>query len=320
MLFPKNPEETELTSLRLHSLSDSGLIRFSGEDAPAFLHGQLSCDVNALTSNASTYGSYCTPKGRVLATFLLWRSEQRFFMQLPSSLREPIRKRLSMFVLRSRVRAEDVTEAFALFGLSGEGAPELLVHVFGEAPESVHEVKDRDGTVLIKLPVDRFEVAVPVEKAAAVAGKLRQQAAPAAPHEWDLLDIRAGIPVITPATQEEFVPQMVNLDLIGGVSYTKGCYPGQEIVARMHYLGRLKQRMYRARVESEMAPQLGGKLYSAETGEQSCGTIVNAAPAPEGGHEVLAVIQMTSAETGDVRWKALDGPLLEISSLPYPLN
>ena len=140
------------------------------------------------------------------------------------------------------------------------------------------------------------------------------------PQHWDWLDIRAGIPVVGPATQEAFVPQMANLDLIGGVSFTKGCYPGQEIVARMHYRGTLKQRMYLANVGGTQLPQPGDKLFSPEFGEQACGTIVNGAPSPEGGQDVLAVIQIASAEKGAVHWKSPNGPALKFMQLPYPLS
>jgi folate-binding Fe-S cluster repair protein YgfZ len=110
---------------------------------------------------------------------------------------------------------------------------------------------------------------------------------------------------------------MVNLDLIGGVSLSKGCYPGQEIVARMHYRGTLKQRMYLANIPGSDAPRPAEKLYSPDFGEQACGTIVNAARSPEGGHDVLAVIQIASAEKGDLHWKMPQGPALTLKPLPY---
>jgi folate-binding protein YgfZ len=134
-----------------------------------------------------------------------------------------------------------------------------------------------------------------------------------------LLEIRAGIPVVTPTTQEAFVPQMVNLDLIGGVSFEKGCYPGQEIVARMHYRGTLKQRMYLAHVAGTDSPQAGDKLYSPAFGAQASGTIVNAARSPEGGHDLLASIQIASAAKGEVHLKSPDGPALQLLPLPYPV-
>jgi folate-binding protein YgfZ len=192
--------------------------------------------------------------------------------------------------------------------------------MFGDAPHAPREVKNAEGATLIRLPADRFEIVVPVEKSATILDALGNEAAQAGHEVWDWLDIRAGIPVITPATQEEFVPQTVNLDLIGGVSFTKGCYPGQEIVARMHYLGRLKQRMYLAHIGSDAAPRPADRLYSADMGEQSSGMIVNAAPAAQGGYDVLAVMQITTIEGGNtVHWKIPDGPALAFLALPYPV-
>ncbi len=300
-------------------LSQYGLIALSGEDTQAFLHTQLTSDVNALTLNRSQYSGYCTPKGRLLASFLLWRSEQGYFLQLPAALREPIQKRLSMYILRSKVKARDAGAEFTCFGIAGADATTKLKTLFGEIPRAAHEVMHRDGITILRLPVDRFEVVVPHEKAAAIRESLAANAESAGPEYWDWLDIRAGIAVITPATQEEFVPQMVNFDAIGAVSFNKGCYPGQEIVARMHFLGRLKQRMFLANIAAGTAPQPGDKLYSADMGEQASGMIVNATASPEGGHDALAVIQLgsVSAGAGGIHWKAPDGPALEFLSLPY---
>jgi folate-binding protein YgfZ len=142
---------------------------------------------------------------------------------------------------------------------------------------------------------------------------------PASASHWNLATIRAGVPVITTATQEEFVPQMANLDLIGGVSFTKGCYPGQEIVARMHYLGKLKQRMVLAHVDSTSPPAAGDKLYTPELADQASGMVVNAAPAPDGGFELLAVIQTSTFSTNELHLGSADGPKLKLLLLPYSL-
>ena len=301
-------------------LAQYGLIRFSGADAQAFLHNQLSCDVAALSGNKSTYGSYCTPKGRVLATFLLWRSGEDFFMQLPSSLREPIQKQLSKFILRSKVKAEDLSGDRVMIGIAGKDAAALAQRAAGKLPGAAHEVVHAGGLTALRLPIDRYEIVAAKDKAQAIFAVLAQGAEKTAPDHWDWLDIRAGVPVILPATQEAFVPQMVNLDLIGGVSLTKGCYPGQEIVSRMHYRGTLKQRMYLAHIVGGDLPPPGEKLYSTDFGEQACGTIVNAARSPEGGHDVLAVIQIASAERGNVHWKTPDGPALKLMPLPYTVT
>mgnify|MGYP001557968572 CR=1 FL=1 len=301
-------------------ISQQGLVRFSGEDAQMFLHNQLSCDVAALTNGRSTYGAYCTPKGRMLASFLLWRSEQGFFMQLPSSLREPIQKQLSKFILRSKVKAADASGDWTVIGVAGKDATALAQRAVGQAPQNVHDVTNTPDAMVIRLPGDRYEIVAARDKAPRILESLATGAEKSDPEHWDWLDIRAGIPTILPETQEQFVPQMVNLDLIGGVSLTKGCYPGQEIVARMHYRGTLKQRMVLANISGTDRPQPADKLYSPDFGEQACGTIVNAVRSPEGGYDVLAVIQITSAEKGDVRWKSPDGPALRFLRLPYEVT
>jgi folate-binding protein YgfZ len=298
-------------------LSQFGLIRFSGEEAQDFLHNQLTCDVSALKPGRSTYGAYCTPKGRVLASFLLWRAEEGFFMQLPSSLREPIHKQLSKYILRSKVRAADATAEWALFGVMGMDAAALVQRVAGKAPQAVHELAQTPDPMVIRLPGDRFEIVAARDKAPAIREMLASKAEKVDLEHWRQRIIRAGVPVILPETQEAFVPQMVNLDLIGGVSYDKGCYPGQEIVARMHFRGTLKQRMYLANVASTEPPQPGEKFYGPAFGEQACGTVVNAARSPDGGYDLLAVLQIGAAERGDLRWKSLDGPPLKLLELPY---
>jgi folate-binding protein YgfZ len=305
-----------VAGLTYSPLSQFGLIRFSGSDTQAFLHAQLSCDVAALAPDRYTYGAYCTPKGRALTSFLLWRSEQGFFMQLPSSLREPIQKQLSKFILRSKVQAADATSDWTLIGVAGTNASALVQKATGTAPQNARDVVHSSGVTVIRLGGDRYEIAIPRDKADGILETLSSGADKAAADEWERLEIRSGIPVITPATQEAFVPQMVNLDLLGGVSYDKGCYPGQEIVARMHYRGTLKQRMYLAHIEGSDQPQPGDKLYSPAFGEQASGTIVNAAPAPDGGFDALAVLQI-AAQKGDVHWNSPDGATLTFLPLPY---
>ncbi|MGV3628231.1 MAG: YgfZ/GcvT domain-containing protein [Betaproteobacteria bacterium] len=282
-------------------LPQYSLLRFSGADAQSFLQGQLTCDVAALQPGNSTYGGYCTPKGRLLATFLLWSAGGTYTMLLPSVLAEPIRKRLMMYVLRAKVKVEDITADHACVGVHGADAAQGLA----AAPDRLHGVVERDGVTVISLPVARYLTVMPRTQANLADGN----------DAWSGLDIAAGIPFITPATQEEFVPQMVNLDLIGGLSYSKGCYPGQEIVARTHYLGRLKQRMYRASVAALAVP--GDKLYCAELGDQSAGMVVTVAPATDGRHEVLAVMQTAHALSAPYHLGSLQGPLLELLPLPY---
>lgn len=303
----------------LCDLSQFGMLKVHGEEAQGFLHNLFSSDVKALTPQKAEYSSFNTAKGRALATFLIWRSGTEFFLQLPQSLLAPMRKKLSMFVLRAKVKIEDASDGTVCLGLSGAGVAALLRQHFPALPAAPLDVVPHDGASLIRLGEDRFQIVTTPQHATALWQRLCAGARPAGSPCWDWLDIRAGIPWILPQTQEAFVPQMVNLDLTGAVNFKKGCYPGQEVVARMHYLGKPKRRMYLARVLSESAPQPGDELFSMELEGQGCGQVVNSAPAPGGGHDLLAVVQIASHDAFPVHLGALTGARLQFQPLPYPI-
>ena len=187
------------------------VIGFAGEEARTFLHNQLTCDVNALDLNLSAYGSYCTPKGRVLATFLLWRTENGYYMQLPTSLRESIQKRLAMYVLRAKVKVEDAGRLYAMAGLSGAESASHLERTLGAVPQHEHQLISTADATVLRLPADRYEILIPRVNAPATLKMLKEGTESVAPVHWEWLDIRAGVPTITPPTQEQLVPQMVNL-------------------------------------------------------------------------------------------------------------
>lgn len=303
--------------------SDSqALLRFDGQDARTFLQGQLTSDIDALMPATSQYSGYCTPKGRLLASLLIWRRDDAYYLMLPHDIAEPIRKRLSMYILRAKVKAADVTSAHALFGVSGAGAPACVAGLAGNAPSAIHGVVHAATCTALMLPVHRYLIVTDVANTGVIEAALQQSGAAANNALWQQLDIEAGIPAIVAATQEQFVPQTVNYDAIGAVSFSKGCYPGQEIVARTHYLGKLKQRMVRARIVSSDTPQSGDKLYSAAFGDQASGMIVSVATPGADTHDVLATVQSSDVDAGgsaDIRWKSPDGPRLVVSALPYVL-
>ncbi|MFN3593469.1 MAG: YgfZ/GcvT domain-containing protein [Thiobacillaceae bacterium] len=303
--------------LVLADLSHFGLIRLTGEDAQNFLHGQITNDLRVLKDERAVFAGYCSAKGRLLADFLVFRRGAELYVMLPRALREAVQKRLAMFVLRARVRLADASDAWVALGLSGAGAEVLVREYYGRVPDApMDAVQAADGWV-VRLGEGRFDAFVSPPAAPSLWQAWSAKARPVGAPAWDWLTLRAGIPVILPATQDHFVPQMVNLEVLGGVSFNKGCYPGQEIVARSQYLGKLKRRMYLAHVEAEAAA--GAELYSPELPGQACGLVVNAAPAPEGGTDVLAVIQVSSHEAGEVRLGSPDGPRLAFAQLPYEL-
>ena len=295
-------------------LDDIGLISFSGEDAAAFLHAQLTSDVLALRAPSTQYSGYCSPKGRLLATFLVWRLDDGIVLQLPAALREAIQARLARYVLRAKVKVADATARYRLFGIAGRGADAALSAAFGATPASVHAVTGNAAVRIAAIPGERYLLLTDANEQA-VRAKLDAAFARGDSGDWRALDVQAGIPAIGEGSQDEYVPQMVNLDLVGGVSFNKGCYPGQEIVARMHYLGRLKQRMYRIRVSGAGDLAAGGPLYSPEFGaDQASGAILYRGAADE----ALAVIQRSSAGSA-VHYGAPDGPQVEFLPLPYTL-
>ena len=303
----------------LCDLSQFGTIKVSGEDSQAFLQNMLSSDVREVSGQHAQISSLNSPKGRMLATFLIWSAGTDYYLQLPRSLCAPIHKKLSMYVLRAKVKVENVSEQQICIGLSGESAAALLQQHFGSVPQSTMDIGQSDNASIIHIGAQRFQINTTPQYAPRLWQKISADARPVGSTCWDWLNIRAGIPVITSATQEQFVPQMANLDLVGGISFKKGCYPGQEIVARMQYLGKLKRRMYLAHIEGGAVPQPGNELFSADTEDQASGMVVNATPAPGGGCDLLAVVQISSRESHTVHWQSLQGSTLHFLALPYPV-
>ncbi len=303
----------------LCDLSESGLLRVSGEDAQTFLQSLLSNDIREVNGQRAQLSSLNDPKGRMIASFLIWRDAEDYLLQLPRVLCEPVRKRLSMYVLRAKVKISDASDDFVLLGLAGAAASGVVQSLGHGVPADNHAVLSENGRSLMRLDANRYQLCLSPEAAPALWTQLAAGLKPAGNACWNWLSICAGIPVIEPATQLQFVPQMINFEVIGGINFKKGCYPGQEIVARMHYLGKPKRRMFLAHVDGDAAPQPGNSLFSADMGAQPAGMVVNAAAAPEGGYDVLAVVHIASHDNQTIHLSAQDGPPLMFRDLPYAL-
>jgi folate-binding protein YgfZ len=319
-----SPATTELAAAQqgpvLLDLSDQGLLEFTNVDAESFLQNQLSNDIAALDAHSWQYAAYCSAKGRMLASLLLWRAVGGFRAQLPRTLRESTRQRLGKFVLRARVQIEDHTDTTVALGVAGPGAAELIESVLGSVPAATMGKLERSGACLLRLNSERFQLLCAASVAQDLWHDLGKQARVVGTAVWDWLLVHEGIPVITLATQDQLVPQMANFEAIGGVSFHKGCYPGQEIVARTQHLGRIKRRTYLAHVDSSSAPRSGDALYSLDLPGQSTGIVLNVAPALPTGHDLLATIQVESAARSEVHWGTPDGPSLRFSPLPYTVT
>lgn len=305
----------------LCDLSQYGILKVSGEDSQSFLQNLCSNDIKAINPNLAQLNSLNTAKGRVLATFLIWQNGIDYFLQLPYGLLASIQKKLSMYVLRSKVKVEDVSSQIVCLGISGKEAEALLKNLLDLPQNSNLAVAQNAATSIIHIGQKRFQINTTPELAIELWKQLSTHARKVGSPCWDWLNIRDGVPVILPPTQEQFVLQMLNLDILNGVNFKKGCYPGQEIVARMHYLGKLKQRTFIAHVESEFAPQPNDPLFSDDFAGQSSGNIVNATLAPNGGYDVLASLHINTVKSLlDVHWKTPDGAVLKFQELPYSFS
>lgn len=306
------------SGLVLADLSHWGLIGLSGEEAQSFLHGQITNAVQGMDPDRAVFAGYCSAKGRMLANFLVIRRADDLLIMLPEALRASIQKRLGMFILRAKVKARDAGDEWIRLGLSGPGAGDLLRDTLGLTPGAdILAVAHADDAFAIRLGEARFDLFTRPERAAEIWAQLAARARPVGAPAWDGLLVLAGIPTVLPATQDQFVPQMANMDALYGISFNKGCYPGQEVVARSQYLGQVKRRLYLAHVNTDAAP--GADLFTPALPGQSCGTVANVAPAPEGGCDVLAVVRIEGIQADDVRLGAADGPRLSFKPLPYPL-
>jgi folate-binding protein YgfZ len=297
-------------------LTQFALLHATGADARAFLHGQLSNDMEHLSADLARRAGYCSPRGRLLASMLVVPRADGFLLQLSRDISAAVAKRLTMYVLRSKVKIADAADVLVQFGVWGRNAAARLGECGYEVPAQPMHTATVPGGTVVALESDRFLVIAGPQAGAALAARFSQ----VSPEWWTLAEVRAGLPVVTLPTQDQFVPQMANFELVGGIDFKKGCYPGQEIVARTQYLGKLKRRMYRgiSHDAASAAPVPGQDLFSTEP--QAIGMIVNAAPRPEGGYEFLAVILSSAVEDGtSLRVGAPDGPSASMAPLPYAI-
>jgi folate-binding protein YgfZ len=301
------------------ALVDWGVITAAGPDAETFLQGQLTQDMRGLGTGpvrAARLAGYCSAKGRLLSSFIAWRlDEDVIALACSADLLPQTLKRLSMFVLRARCKLADATGELAVHGLVGPSALRVLQGPADEAClRDAWTCTVREGRSTLRLPD-----AVGVARALQVATRrAAMPSAPSLPHtHWDWLEVRSGVARITAATAEAFVPQMVNLELTGGVNFQKGCYPGQEVVARSQYRGTLKRRMFLARCDGP-APPPGCDVFHSGDADQPAGKVVLSAPAPHGGASALLELKTSLAEAPGALVAA--GTALHLDdALPYRL-
>ncbi len=315
---PDSERQTAHEGDILADLSYLSVIKISGNDAEQFLQGQFTNDVTQVNANQSQLSAWCSPKGRILVTFLLLKRDNAYYLVLPQDSVATTLKRLQLYVLRANVQLEVANQQLVRLGIAGNKSTQLLNDYYnGELPSSINTSLTIEQTTIIRIPGTQPRYFLLTATPQPIWHSLAQQIRPVGAAIWQWLDIQAGLPQIGAATSDEFVPQMVNYPVIGGVSFKKGCYTGQEVVARMQYLGSLKRRMYLAKITTTTLPQPGDTLYLAN--EQNVGKIVNAQWDSPNSVLVLAVIQITHAQQDDIHWQTPQGEILQLLDLPYSL-
>ena len=289
----KLPEETNLIKLDQYDL-----IEIKGKDAREFLNNQFTNDLKSLSENESSLGAWCSIKGRVLYTFRIWCENESFSLLLPSVQTESFLKKLRMFILRSDVTIDQNQDKF-VYGLSGNKTDQLPENI----PENNHSLinSDNDLVIGIPAPIPRFIIISDHEKNEH-----------GSTDNWRLLDILAGIPEVLPKTADMFLPQMLDLENLGGLSFQKGCYPGQEIVARVKYRGELKKQLYKARTKTSNRIEAGAALVITNDGQTLAGHIVSAALLDENNWAVLAAINISAAMNDKISLKEDNSAILQL--------
>ena len=315
-------EQTAFSNVVIADLSHYALIKASGDDVEKFLQGQLTNDIKLVNENRGQLSAYCNPKGRILANFRIFKRDESYFLRLRSDISEATLKRLRMFVMRSKVELLDHSDDFSRMGIAGTNATKALSSLFNKLPENTDDSCTENGVTLIKLAglLPRYEAYGIFDKVKELWDTLHNDATAIGENSWNLLTIRAAIPEIVSKTVEEFVPQMVNLQAINSLSFTKGCYPGQEVVARMHYLGKLKRRLFIASVETDILPESGDPIVTSNENDQKVGKIVSASWSMDKKVEFLAVLQIDKADKEVLHIGSNIGPTIELIDLPYSIE
>ena len=310
---PRSEAETAADDIRC-PLTHYGLIHVSGGDATVFLQGQLTNDIHQVTRDRSQLSAWCSPKGRVLTTLRVLADRDGYLLRLPAQRLTAVMARLHMFVMRADVKLADVSQQLAVIGVSGPGAAELVAPWLTPSMQEDGSVSRHGDLLLVSVGSrQRFEIYGPAPQLRSVWSSLADATA-VGPAVWSLLDIRAGVAEIGDATADAFIPQMLNLDHLGAVSFSKGCYTGQEIVARTQYLGKLKRHLHRAVLESPQCPQPGSTLYARDNGQGGAevGQVVTAACAGSSECELLAVVRDSDPQPHILYLGDADGPQVRI--------
>lgn len=327
--LPHSCSSTTLESGHVVLLKQTGLLCLEGEDAVSFIHGQLSNDIGHLGTDQARLAAYCNPQGRILALFYVWKSEGKVWLTVPRDILPALQKRLQMYILRAKVKLTDASGDKVILGIGGEKANEALSTWFENLPADTFGKTENEHGVLVRVAdafgSPRYLLSVPENRLQAVESELSATLAVCDENGWTMGDIKAGVPQITLPVQDKFIPQMVNLEQAGGLSFKKGCYPGQEVIARSQYKGTVKRRMFHGMIELPFGenPAIDINVTSGadivNSAGQACGTIVCSARRDAIRVDFLAVVPAEAVGKEALHVEKADGPLITWIPLPYPL-
>jgi len=321
-LHAEAPELAYSGDTQLADLMPWGLLTVKGPDTLKFLQGQLSCDVQSL-NNTSSLGAHCTHQGRAISCFRAFMlNSEAVALSMPSAIMASASAALAKYIVFSKAEIDDTNTALFGIGLAGANAANLIETHLESLPSLVDGVSHSNQGYVIKVAEQRFECWLNLEAAIGFWRKAANKCQRASQNDWQLMNIQAGIPELQTETVDTFIPQMLNLQALGGVSFHKGCYTGQEVIARMEYRGKLKKPMYRIGFDlakGAALPAPGQALFALDK-KQSVGNIVIAAGAEGNKGEALAVITSSSVEAGDVFLDEEKSKKLAILNLPYAIK
>lgn len=300
--------DVDVTNLAtLSPLSSFAVLAISGDDRHDFLHGQFINDLKLIESLSAQLSAWCNAKGQVITNFIIINTGISYLLIFKEELKDYVQKRLTMFVLRSDVKVEDISESSPLIGIANINDLSALTK---NVPHNSGDITATDGLIIVSHPDNSGRYLITGNIETLINNVPNLDIKLSNDSTWELLDILSGLPWITQATQEQFLPQMLNLDALKGLSYQKGCYPGQEVVARLHYRGEVKKRVHIIRSEHELT--IGENITSSES---KIGTIINSVNQSGGQNYGLAVLELDKIE----QTLFINNITIEIITLPYDI-
>jgi len=302
----------------ISDLSHLSIIEITGQDAVEFLNGQFTINIKQLAKNHLQFSAWCNPKGQVKTTFFIYRHKTGFNILLPAELKDSFLKQLQMYIMRANVKLIDKSDVLVRVGIQTNNN-KLLAESTGSLPEQEGGITIQNGlhclhTFSSENNSQRYIFIGSIEKLTNLWQEFLRHSTAMDTATWKLLDIQAGYPWLSQQTTEKLLPQMLNLDLIDGLDYQKGCYPGQEIIARLHFRGQLKRSLYLATCSVDVRPEIADRLY-ANDHENSIGIVINA-QVYEDKYYLLAVIEKELIEN-HLSLHEPNGAALTIQTLPY---